>query len=449
MTRAKQRRRRLALCTALLGVAPSTALGHAAVARSVAIAPEGEAIALRVPGFGVVIRADAERGFAYACDALMNVAPSDLAPPLAFTAKDTTATVDTLLVGTPSGLRHLSLDGCPRAGEGGALRGWLVLALGVHPRSRNVVYTAAERGSVRVARSEDGGRTWELRATLPTTEPVSALVLDDENEDAVYVSQGGRMLVSGDAAGTFSAFVQEKPRRLLALRGRRLWAVGQSESFAGNRGFELLTAPDAAGPWATVLSLNFFGGFALEPDGAVWAGDEGGGVYRAANGDAPFENVAPATAVVDLGYGRGALWAGTPGLSTQRALARWSEDAQTFEDVVALAGVDRLPECAEVDATATCAAAWGEWKRDVLLQVPPAEGDASAPPGDPDGGASSESPRERPSGGCAMSSRGTARENRRPSAPVGAAVLFGAVLRLRERKPNRQVNGRPARVFPH
>jgi hypothetical protein len=129
-----------------------------------------------------------------------------------------------------------------------------------------------------------------------------------------------------------------------------------------------------------MFQVNYFGGFAIEPSGAIWIGEESGGAYRSSNGGLSFDNVVgPALAIAHLSYAQDAIWACTPGLPNQRALARWSTARSAFEDVVALGDITQLVGCApEVNAPAICAAAWAEWQRDILM-LPPAPGDAGAP----------------------------------------------------------------------
>ena len=94
-------------------------------------------------------------------------------------------------------------------------------------------------------------------------------------------------------------------RRRSCGRWRRTGAV---------RGVDILRAAQPEGPWLTALHVNFFGGFAVDADtGALWVGDEGGGVYHWVDGGDSFENVAPKAAVACLVHARGTLWACTPG----------------------------------------------------------------------------------------------------------------------------------------
>ena len=258
-----------------------------------------------------------------------------------------------------------------------------MVALALHPSSTSLAYAVVQREGWHVARSEDAGRTWEIRSRLPTDEPVSALVLDDTDTSAVYVSQTvstrSIVLVSTDAALSFSRLAQDASRVLLDVErtsddGRRFWAVGRPLGSLSNRGFELLAATTPQGPWTSMFQVNFFGGFAIEPSGAIWFGDESGGAYRSANGGLSFDNVGPGIPIAHLSYAQDAIWACMPGLPTERALARWSPARSAFEDVLALGAITRMVDCApEVDAQTICAAAWAEWQRDILMShLPPA-----------------------------------------------------------------------------
>ncbi|MDB4989332.1 MAG: hypothetical protein JWN04_4510, partial [Myxococcaceae bacterium] len=136
-----------------------------------------------------------------------------------------------------------------------------------------------------------------------------------------------------------------------------------------NRGFDLLHADSLQGPWLPVLRINYFGGFTSAPDGTLWIGDEGGGVYRSQDHGDTFDNVAPKQAVSCLSYAGDALWACTPGTPTQPALTRLVPPSTSFDEVVALADVDHLVQCeAAVDVPQRCAAAWIEWRRDIRME---------------------------------------------------------------------------------
>jgi hypothetical protein len=208
-------------------------MAHVAQARSAAFSPSGTALAVSLPGFGVAVRPEADRPFSYVCDALLEATPSDVAPPMAFTDGGT------LLIGTGSGLRALAHGGCPDRSYGGELRSLPVVALAVHPRSPSLAYAVVQREGWHVARSEDAGRTWEIRSRLPTDEPVSALVLDDTDTSAVYVSQTvpsrSTMLISTDAALSFSALAQDTSRVLSMSNGRATAAAVASGPWAARR----------------------------------------------------------------------------------------------------------------------------------------------------------------------------------------------------------------------
>jgi hypothetical protein len=464
VTRATTRWALAATGLALSLVVPGHALAHVPLARSVALAPQGTAAAVSLPGFGIAVRRDGDASFAYACDALLGIVSSDVTPPMVFTEF---GGHETLLIGTDSGLRSVTADACPSDAFGGLLRQQPVLALAVLARSPNVVYAVTQRGSVRIARSDDGGLTWEMRATLPTAGPISGLVLDDADENAVYVSAAAptssTVFVSTDAGVSFSAVQQDAARALLALQGpsesfdgRRFWAVGRVPATASNRGFELTHAAAPEGPWTPVLTLNFFGGFAVQPDGVLWAGDEGGGVYRSPGGDATFDDVSKGTAVANLAYAQGALFGCTPGTSTQRAVARWSDAHSAFDDVVALVDVTHMVDCAPLDVARTCAAAWVEWQRDVLL-LPQHVADAGAPSGGSGGTASGgggsggtasggsdardgsiEPPaRASSSGGCSLTGSVVA-SSTRAHAPAVAGWLAAAAALVRVRLKRRR-----------
>jgi hypothetical protein len=275
-------------------------------------------------------------------------------------------------------------------------------------------------------------------------------VLGETDTSSVYVSQlapGTRstVLVSTDGGASFSSFDSDVPRELLAVQDAttpsgpvRFWAVARTPASIGNRGFDLVHADSPGGPWATALQVNFFGGFAIEPSGAIWMGDEGGGVYRSLDGAVTFTNVAPPTAVACLTYAQGTVWGCTPGTPEQRALVRWNDPRSAFDDVVALGEVTHMVECdPAMEVEKTCAAAWAEWKRDVLMIPPPAMAPADA-------GAA---PAPEPDSSCSFTSKAGARGSPRSATFITLAALVLGARKLRpdrcrgQRCPSRRASG--------
>ncbi|HEX3596872.1 MAG TPA: hypothetical protein VHU80_17305, partial [Polyangiaceae bacterium] len=344
----------------VLGVAASSgfagsAWAHFPIARAVALQQAGgTAAALALPGFGIVMRPDASQPFAYLCNALIGAEQSDTPPAMAFMHDGS------LLVGTGSGLRRVSAAGCPRTGDAGAPQSEPVVALAAHSGTPNVVYAVTGGTVPRVERSADRGLTWTLRASLPTGGPGTTLVLDDEDPDVVYLSQaavsggGATLRVSEDGGASFSTFDEADGMRLLQVEaGRgadagspRLWAVGRDRAKPSSAA--VFDAPGPAGPWTSVLTVNYFGGFARDPDGVVWVGDEGGGVYRSDDEGATFHDVAAQTGAACLDFAQGSLFGCTPGLMNQSALVRWNDARQAFDGVVALANVRQMVDCTDV-----------------------------------------------------------------------------------------------------
>ena len=356
------------------------------------MAPSG-AVAIALPGFGIAMRSAAGEPFAYVCDALLGVTPSEGAPALSFAANGS------LLVGSVSGLRSVDTRGCPRADFGGELQQQPLARLSVHPAQPNLVYAVTEATLPRVWRSRDGGETWKQGAALTALDPVTALVLDPSEADTVYVSQatpgnGSLLHVSTDGGASFSTVTQKPGLALLDVEPAgdagdagvaRWWAVGRSASAMTNQGFSLFGAASPTGPWQAVSDVRFFGGFARDPGGALWIGDEAGGVFRSTDGGGSFTNVSSATAVSCLHFGQGALWGCTPGIAEQTTLVTWSDERQAFDGVTRLADVTRMVDCGpELDVATKCAAAWVEWQRDILMlpQTPtnPDGGTGGAPP---------------------------------------------------------------------
>lgn len=366
---------------------PTVAHAHAPLVRDLALAPDGEGMVVRMPGFGWLVRRTEAEPFAYLCDALLGIEPFDPEPPFAYRADGA------WLVGTASGLRVVGFDGCPRSAEP-ELATRSILALAAHPDDPDLVY-AVTADEAAVQRSDDGGSSWTVRAALTEDGPVTALVPVPGELDSLYVVQspptGGTVVSrSVDGGASFEAWAHERKVFVVAADrapARGLWARASVEPPPG---VVLLRADEPAGPWREALHLAFFGGFALEDAAAgavAWAGDEGGGVFRSQDGGDGFDEVRPETAVACLHHGRDALWACMPGLPSQPAVATSSGPDAMFEPVVTLAEVDRLVACEPALAVEqVCAAAWREWRFDVRgevmedLALPSADG--GSPKGD-------------------------------------------------------------------
>jgi hypothetical protein len=163
-----------------------------------------------------------------------------------------------------------------------------------------------------------------------------------------------------------------------------------------DRTVAILRAEQPAGPWLELLRVNFFGGFAVDPGGVIWVGDEGGSVFRSSDGGDSWQDVLPSEAVACLVHANGALWACTPNSAHKPAIGRLADaDPRVdFEAVTAFADVDAVVDCApELAVEQTCAAAWNEWRVDVQMSSAPTGAAGSgatagdgAPPSDADGG---------------------------------------------------------------
>jgi hypothetical protein len=405
----------LAACALCCVAGPAGA--HAPLARDLALAPDGSGIAVRMPGFGLLVRRGEQEPFEYACDALLGLQPTEVSTPLAYRSDGA------LLLGSETGLRIIATDGCPMDASATDLVGAPVVALAAHPSDRNLIYAVTSGSDPGLHRSRDGGVRWTLRSRISADAKVSALLLDSDNPDTLYLSQTTGALrpaiaISEDGGGSFSTVVeQEREQVLLHVESgpaKRLWAMSRS---GGVRGVDILRAERLEGPWDEVLQVNFFGGFAADRStGVIWVGDEGGSLFRSSDGGDSFEDVQPSTAVACLVHDRRALWACTPGTTEQRALAALMDPDGDFEDVMAFADVDRMVDCApELDVAQVCAAAWNEWRADVQTRDagtrpdggPPAVQmpEAGAPAAAPVGPAPPAQSAARAADGCAVTAR--------------------------------------------
>jgi hypothetical protein len=369
------------LLAAWLWLAASAVHAHAPVPRRVVLTPDASAIALSLPGFGLLFRPRSDQPFSYVCDALLGLKPSDTVPSLAFLADGS------LLIGSADGVRNLAPDGCPRANAGGELAAASVVAMAVRPGTPEIAYAVVSGSSAGLWRSLDGGKHWELRSKVDESELTSALVVSASNPDHVYLSvraaAGPIVLASTDGGASLTKHAQDLALTLLSADGRALfplWAISRDALTVGNRGLAILRAQGPAGPWQTMLRVNYFGGLVVDAAGVIWVGDEIGGLYRSDDGGDSFRN---SDSDADLGClassGGGALWACTPGTPKEPALQKLVS-GQPRTDIVAISAVDQLVSCPGLDVAKTCAAAWVEWQRDVrLLPVTSQDAGAAAP----------------------------------------------------------------------
>jgi hypothetical protein len=359
-----------ALLALALSLSATRASAHAPLPRAVAVSPNGDAVALALPGFGLLLRSATAEHFSYACDAL-NEIPSSDSPPLMQYFSD-----GTLLLGSPGGLRVLAADGCPGAERDAMLGTAPVFALAIQPPSQ-VAYAIAAGVGDGVWRSTDRGAHWEHRGSVERSDQVTGLLVDPSDSAKLYVSRaiagaaGSTLLVSNDSGASFVAYEQERGLTLLAsqVEPSRLWAVARALDSKSNRGFEILRSDGADSTWTAVLRVNYFGGLTITSGGEVWVGDEGRGVYRSTDSGASFTNVAAASSVSSLASAGASVWAATPDLPTAPALNLLDATTYALKPEVAFTDVESLVTCApEVRADWRCQAAWIEWQRDVLMR---------------------------------------------------------------------------------
>ncbi|MET0387730.1 MAG: hypothetical protein ABW321_17295 [Polyangiales bacterium] len=372
-----------ASCTGLVLALCSFALpvnAHAPLPRAVAASPHGGALALALPGFGLLVRPHAEARFAYTCDAALGVPPSDRAATLRYFDDGT------LLVGSPGGLRHVAADGCQLPRRHAVLGSEPISALAIHPATQLTYAIAAGRGAG-IWRSSDHGMGWEQRGPCPDPALVTGLVIDPEDNTQLFVSvagatpeAGATLHVSRDGGTSFSAHPQTRALQLLAAQAApaRLWAVARALDSRGNRGFDVMYTSDVDGEWHSALRVNYFGGLTITPSGEIWVGDEGGGIYRSRDAGRSFDNLDARSRVACLASEADAVWACTPALPMAPALQVLRETGP-MTPALAFGDVESLVSCDDQDIATQCQAAWAEWQRDVLMQQDPAAVDAGAP----------------------------------------------------------------------
>ncbi|MET0340185.1 MAG: hypothetical protein ABW252_04255 [Polyangiales bacterium] len=344
----------VALLALSVCVAPCVARAHAPLPRALSVARDGASVALSLPGFGMLVRGEEGQPFAYACDALLGI-PLAIDPPALARRDD-----GVLLIGTSAGLRAMTPDGCPHA-LAEALPAAPVHALAI---AGDVVYAVAGQG---LWRSADLGEHWQPRAPFVGGERVAGMRVDPRDDARLYVSRASALLVFDGAGSALATFAQERALTLLhAEASGRLWAMRASAVQQGNRGFEIVRAESAAGPWRVVHTVRYFGGLAVDADGTVWVGDEGGGLFRSDDGEV-FRAVAPDLSTACIAAGADALWVGTSVSTLEEALLTRIDAADQPATAARYLEADRMVTC-DVDVARVCAPAWVEWQRDVLMR---------------------------------------------------------------------------------
>jgi hypothetical protein len=234
-------------------------------------------------------------------------------------------------------------------------------------------------------------------------------------------AQGTWLSWSDDGGGAIKTAPRSKTLSLLHAEGHgsgRLWASARDDQTVGNRGLAILRADDPQGPWQTMLRVNYFGGFVVDPEGVIWVGDEIGSLYRSHDGGESFENLAHETDVACLAYGGSALWACSPAAPQDPVLYVLRGEGAPLAKAVALAEVDQLVACPGTDVTRACGNAWVEWQRDVLMR--PLESTPLPMPADVDAGPA---PVASSGADCGVHARA--------SAPVSALLLAMLALGMR------------------
>jgi|GEM_PF-5465022 len=354
----------------VLCLVTARASAHAPLPRGLAVSPDGVGVALALPGFGLLLRTATAPGFAYACDAVLGIPPSDAPPAVQYFADGS------WLVASSGGLHTLDADGCELSPPHVALGRAPISAIAIHGASQ-VAYAVATELGEGVWRSEDLGASWQLRGAIDDSADVNALLVDADDPARLYVSRGASdadaaLTVSSDAGATFEVFPQTRALRLLAVQDAgQLWAVARALDHKANRGFDILHADAAGALWQSRLRVNFFGGLTITDNGEIWVGDEGGGVYRSTDRGASFAWVESPRSISCIASSGNEVWACTPDLPSAPALNVLAAAAASFEPALALADVDAQVTCAQHNqGVDPCQAAWVEWQRDVIGRVP-------------------------------------------------------------------------------
>jgi uncharacterized protein (TIGR03437 family) len=192
-----------------------------------------------------------------------------------------------------------------------APNGYFIYAFGLAPSDPNVVYAVASDGLV--YRSADGGDTWAAAGgrfgNAPPNPMASAVAVDPEDKNTVWIVAGNNLFKSTDAGATFQVVLNANGLRGLSLsptRGRLLagaWAstdngtTWRSISPYGNSGFATRTTffiethastDGFVTKWSADGSHTLFSTFLSGAQSTGVAEDSAGNTYVVGFANSPF-----------------------------------------------------------------------------------------------------------------------------------------------------------------
>ncbi|HKP89542.1 MAG TPA: hypothetical protein VJT75_06150 [Thermoleophilaceae bacterium] len=143
-------------------------------------------------------------------------------------------------------------DGSTRTSDDGGLgfdRGYIspFLTTGVDAGPERTAYAFGRSGSV--ARTTDGGRTWQPRTRAPAGDWAGWFVpdLDSDQSGMAAIDRKGRLFRSSDGAGSWQALGRKSPPK-----PRALWMSGDGKIVMVGGAFGLLRSTDAGGTFKEV-----------------------------------------------------------------------------------------------------------------------------------------------------------------------------------------------------
>jgi hypothetical protein len=218
-----------------------------------------------------------------------------------------------------------------------------------HPRSLDLALAHGSQLTPALARSADGGATWQtadLGAALGTDQ-IRILAVDPADPDRVYLRALGP---NGDALAVFAAGADP------ALQVSLSFPNGQMTAFVKTAAGPILVAGNRAG--APVLQ-------------------------RSGDGGATFTAVAGPPAILSMAERAGVVYAATDTTSEPFAEAASTDLGRTWTPGLKFAQIDAIAPCASAACQADCAAraAQGQWPAAMCAAAP-----SDPPTGDPDGG---------------------------------------------------------------
>jgi hypothetical protein len=315
--------------------------------------------------FGLLLTEDGGESFRWVC-ARAYGADSTREDPDLVVASDSSA-----IVATYDGPSHGDRSLCDWAPPGEGVSNAYAVDLEIDPHEENALWVVVSTGADpdRLARSEDGGRTWNVIGAPSSDVLIERIAAAPSDPDRLYLAgfipqredapRRAFVLRSNDGGEHFEHF------EIALEEGERTTDVVAVDPTNADRLFvrvrrgetdelpeRLLYSDDGAITFAPIFALPAMYGFAISADGrTVWAGSALGGVWIAREGSSTFEQISDVS-VRCIEARPDALWFCVDPYRSRIAIGRSTDDGAEIEEVLRLETVDTLVSCATCASTA-------------------------------------------------------------------------------------------------